>query len=181
MQITAQGHVHSFGFTYDATHHMDRCECGERINVVEHNFQPAFDEKEHFLQCFCGYKKPKSYGTHVYDSYSADASGHVKACSCGAVDPSSAKTAHNFNTTDANGYPACVCGIIKLNGNVHVHSYHFTYTNDTHMDRCDECGSEINLVPHDFVTAYNDTQHFLKCWCGHISIGVTLTITLFTL
>ena len=167
MQITAEGHVHEFGFTYDATHHMDRCECGERKNVVEHDFQPAYDDNEHFLKCSCGYKKPKSYGTHEYNSYTITENTHIVACSCGRPDSTATEQAHEFNIEVEDGVFACVCGAELRDGSTHVHSYHFTYTHETHMDRCDECGSEINYTDHDFQPAYDDKEHFLQCWCGY--------------
>ncbi len=159
---------HAYGFTYDATHHMDRCECDSRVNVVEHSYRPAFDDKEHYLQCSCGYKKPRSYGTHEYTTLVATESGHVKACECGKTDPNAEQVAHNFNIVGPENSYICECGAIyQSNGSVHIHKYGFTYTHETHMDRCDECGAEKNYVPHDYKLTHNDTQHYLQCWCGY--------------
>ena len=143
---------------------MSRCDiCETEKDLVAHDFQPAYDEDEHFLRCWCGFIKPKSYGTHEYTSYVAYGSSHIVACECGYHDALATPEAHTYDIIefdDDTHHYRCECGA-KLEDSVQAHKYIYkSKDKNTHTLTCETCAIESS-ENHTF-----DQKNNSECVCG---------------
>jgi len=100
MTPVADGHTHKYGteWKYDETNHWHECECGNKADIMAHNFKWIVDRKatttekgsKHEECTVCGYKKaavdiPK-IDSHNHDygtEWKYDKTNHWHECECG--------------------------------------------------------------------------------------------------
>jgi len=165
LQITANdGHSHSFGAGNDETHHYRTCECGEKINSVEHSYTLEYKDTEHHeAKCSCGYVKDTVEHTFTYV---VDGDRHKLACDCGYVKTDS-DTVHVYDVLDSNEnghFYRCECGDIDMQS-FEAHSVTKHFDENNHFDACEKCGRAVEgtEVPH----TYGISTDFNVCECGY--------------
>ncbi len=128
-QFVVYTHTHDYQPSYDESNHYDGCSCGDKKNVESHTIVNG--------NCACGYHKH----TYVADY---DETYHFEKCACGDVIN---QVEHSFDS-DGN----CECGY-------HKHNYVAKYNETHHYEEC-SCGDIINPAPHNLTDG--------ACDCGYV-------------
>lgn len=155
-------HVFSEYYVYDAESHWRECSCGNVVEKELHTFDEWIVTKEateteagsQERTCsVCGYKEVQEIPAkgHIYpDIYEFDAENHWKECACGDVVE---KEAHTFDEW--------------------VVTKEASHTEAGSRERvCTVCGyketQELDKVKHDYITKYDEKDHWSECSCGDV-------------
>ena len=166
LQITVDNsHVHNYEAAWDETHHMNKCECGESINVAEHEFKLKFDHTFHYLECDCGYIDNDSRKDHIL-VWGESGEGHVQICSCGYKSDLEAEE-HSFTILEHNEnehFYRCKCGAV--NGEtVEAHDMELVFDETNHYNECKVCHRIDDSTKEEH--SFDMSTNYDECACGY--------------
>ena len=133
-----KGHTHVYPetYTFDAEFHWFECECGEKKETTQHNFDNG--------ACVCGYKKPAPEHKCSYSEFKFDSISHWYQCVCG--EKTNVETHKGGEATCTKKAKCDICATEY--GELKSHKYEeLKKDSNSHWYEC-ECGDKSNLEEH---------------------------------